>query len=182
VKAVGGPNPAEPGKTISGTSVLAPGNYVVICFIPSPDGAPHVAKGMVRPFTVTGTSTAATLPAVPDTIKLVDYGFQSSRPLRAGPHTIQVENVGPQEHELVLIKLAPGKTVQDFAGWAEGGLKGPPPASAVGGVAGLAKGLSAQFTADLTPGEYGLICFVPDIKDGKPHLVHGMMTQFKVES
>jgi uncharacterized cupredoxin-like copper-binding protein len=27
---------------------------------------------------------------------------------------------------------------------------------------------------DLAPGTYGLICFVPDSKDGKGHYVHGM--------
>jgi hypothetical protein len=25
-----------------------------------------------------------------------------------------------------------------------------------------------------------MICFVPDAKDGKPHVQHGMTTQFKV--
>ena len=183
VKFVGGPNPAGPQQTISGAAALTPGNYLVICFIPSPGGPPHATKGMVRPFTVTGTdTTAAVLPAVADTIRLSDYAFLPSRPLTAGPHTFLVENAGPQAHELVLVKLAPGKAIEDFAGWAEGGLKGPPPASPVGGVASLDKGLTAQFTADLTPGEYGFICFVPDIKDGKPHLAHGMMKQFKVES
>jgi hypothetical protein len=33
---------------------------------------------------------------------------------------------------------------------------------------------------NLEPGEYGLICFVPDAKDGKPHIAHGMVTQFTV--
>jgi hypothetical protein len=28
------------------------GTYVFSCFIPSPDGTPHVAKGMGAPFTV----------------------------------------------------------------------------------------------------------------------------------
>ncbi len=183
VKFVGGPNPAGPGQTISGANALAPGNYLVICFIPSSDGVPHAAKGMSRPFTVSGASDAGTaLPAVADTIRLVDYDFLPSRPLTAGSHTFLVENVGPQAHELVLIRLAPGKTIQDFGAWAEGGLKGPPPASPVGGVAALDQGLTAQFTAALTPGEYGFICFVPDTKDGKPHLAHGMLKQFKVES
>jgi hypothetical protein len=51
----------------------------------------------------------------------------------------------------------------------------------VGGVATLDPGLTAQFSADLTPGDYGMICFIPDAKDGKPHLAHGMMKSFKVE-
>ena len=34
---------------------------------------------------------------------------------------------------------------------------------------------------DLAPGNYGLICFIPDAKDGKPHFMHGMATQFSVK-
>jgi hypothetical protein len=91
-----------------------------------------------------------------------------------------VENAGPQPHELVLLRLAPGKSVEDFGKWAMGGLKGPPPAMPLGGVGFLDNGGRGQFSADLTPGEYGLICFVPDAKDGRPHLAHGMMRQLKV--
>ena len=40
--------------------------------------------------------------------------------------------------------------------------------------------MSEYFTADLTPGNYALLCFVPDAKDGKPHLEHGMVKQFKI--
>jgi len=182
LKFVGGPNPAAPGQTISGATVLTPGRYLAICFIPSPDGAPHVAKGMIRPFTVIGNdSIAAVLPPAADTIRLVDYDFQPSRPLTKGKHTFIVHNAGPQLHELVLVKLAPGKTIQDFGKWAES-LKGPPPSAPVGGVATMDAGRTAQFTAELTPGEYGMICFVPDTRDGKPHLAHGMMKSFKVES
>ena len=39
---------------------------------------------------------------------------------------------------------------------------------------------SATFSADLTAGEYALMCFVPDSKDGKPHFAHGMMKTIKV--
>jgi hypothetical protein len=85
-----------------------------------------------------------------------------------------VENAGPQPHELVLLKLAPGKKAEDFGKWAESGMKGPPPAQPLGGVTFLDKGARGSFTADLTAGDYGFICFVPDAKDGKPHLAHGM--------
>ena len=30
-----------------------------------------------------------------------------------------VENAGPQVHEVVMVKLSPGKTIEDFAMWAE---------------------------------------------------------------
>jgi hypothetical protein len=42
-------------------------------------------------------------------------------------------------------------------------------------------GGSAVFTADLAAGDYAFICFVPDAKDGKPHLMHGMTQQFAVK-
>jgi plastocyanin len=183
IKFVGGPNGIAPGQEAQATSVLTPGSYAYMCFIPSPDGVMHAAKGMARPFQVTSASyaAAAAQPEPDVTVKLVDYDFQSSEPLTPGRHTIMVENAGPQPHELVLLKLAPGKKVEDFAGWAEHGMKGPPPAEPIGGVTILDNGGRGSFTADLAAGEYGLICFVPDAKDGKPHLAHGMMKNFKVE-
>jgi uncharacterized cupredoxin-like copper-binding protein len=176
IKFVGGPNGIAPGQEAQATSVLAPGSYVFICFIPSQDGVMHAAKGMVRPFEVTaGFGALAEAPAADVTIKLTDYAFDPSPALTQGQHTIMVENAGPQPHELVLLKLAPGKKAEDFGKWAETGMKGPPPAEPIGGVGFLDKGAQGSFTADLTPGDYGFICFVPDAKDGKPHLAHGMM-------
>jgi uncharacterized cupredoxin-like copper-binding protein len=183
IKFAGGPNGITPGAETRATAVLAPGNYAYICLIPSPDGTIHAAKGMLRAFEVTGDSTATTaaeLPRASVTIKLADYDFHSSKPLTSGRHTILVQNAGPQPHELVLLKLGPGKKVEDFAHWAETGLKGPPPGEPLGGVAVLDQGGQGTFTVDLTPGEYGLICFVPDAKDGKLHLAHGMMKNITV--
>jgi plastocyanin len=181
VRFVGGPNAVAPGQETHATSVLAPGRYAYLCFIPSGDRVIHAVKGMVRPFEVTaGSSTAAELPPSDVTIKMVDYDYHLSKPLTRGRHTITVENDGPQPHELALLRLAPGKTVADFVAWDEGGMKGPPPAEPIGGVVVLDKGGRASFTADLTAGDYGLLCFVPDGKDGKLHLVHGMMKTIKV--
>jgi hypothetical protein len=182
VKFVGGPNAVAPGKEAESTSVLSPGNYVYLCFIPGPDGVMHAAKGMVKPFTVSADNhpVRSELPAAVTTIKMLDYDYELSRPLTPGRHTIRVENVGPQLHELALLKLAPGKTAADFAAWDKGGMKGAPPAEPVGGVVGLDKGGSATFTVDLTAGDYALMCFIPDSKDGKLHYMHGMMKPIKV--
>jgi uncharacterized cupredoxin-like copper-binding protein len=181
IKFVGGPNGIAPGQEAQATSVLAPGSYMYLCFIPSQDGVMHTAKGMVRPFEVTATSGAmAEAPAADVTITLTDYAFDSSQPLTAGSHTILVKNAGPQAHEIVLLRLPPGKKAEDFGRWAETGMKGPPPAEPLGGVGFLDKGSEGSFTANLTPGDYGFICFVPDAKDGKPHLAHGMMKTITV--
>jgi hypothetical protein len=182
IKFVGGPNGVAPGSESNATQVLAPGKYVYICLIPSPDGVIHAAKGMVQPFEVTAGSgpAAAELPTGDVTMKLTDYAFDLSTPLTPGRQTIVVENAGPQPHEVVLLKLAPGRTAEDFGKWAETGMKGPPPAEPLGGVTVLEKGGRGSFTADLTAGDYGLICFVPDAKNGKPHLAHGMTKTIKV--
>jgi len=128
------------------------------------------------------TIALVALPAASDTVRLVDYAFEQSRPLPAGHHTILIDNAGPQPHEIVLLKLAPGKSVEDFGTWATtGGMQGPPPAMPAGGLAVIDSGGNAVLEADLSPGEYGLICFMPDTKDGKPHFMHGMMKQIKVE-
>jgi uncharacterized cupredoxin-like copper-binding protein len=52
--------------------------------------------------------------------------------------------------------------------------------SLVGGTSGLSKGRGMEFTADFTPGEYALLCFLPDARDGKPHVAHGMVKQITV--
>ena len=177
---VGGPNAAAPGQESASTSELTPGSYVALCLIPGPDGVPHVMKGMAQPFQVTGDAGHADLPAAQDTIRLVDYAFELSRPLTAGHHRILVVNGGPQTHELVLLRMTPGKTVKDFGDWVDAGMKGPPPAMPMGGVAAMANGERSEISVDLPAGEYGFVCFVPDAHDGKYHLTHGMGENFQV--
>ena len=178
---VGGPNAIDPGATSNATQRLTEGHYAVLCFIPSADGVPHMAKGMIAPLEVTPAVEPAARDVPADvTVKLVDYAFELSVPLTSGNHVVRVENAGPQPHELVLARLAPGKTIKDIEKWVRGGEKGLPPVSAIGGVAAMMANESGQFTVELTPGDYALICFLPDGKDGKAHLVHGMVKQIKV--
>jgi len=85
-----------------------------------------------------------------------------------------------QLHEIGVARLAPGKTMDDLAVWELGGRKGEPPGQFIGGMSPLAPGDRAQFTMTFTPGTYGFFCFVPDAKDGKPHIAHGMLSTFTV--
>jgi plastocyanin len=175
----GGPNAAGAGDSSTGIVTLEPGNYAVICLIPGTDMAPHFVHGMTRALTVTGPATATTEPAGDDTLRLADYAFSFSQPLTPGHHVIRVENAGQQAHEAVLVKLDSGATAEDIAKWADS-MKGTPRGQIQGGVTGIIPGAHDYFIADLTPGTYALLCFFPDMKDGKPHVAHGMMATIQV--
>lgn len=177
---VGGPNVHAPGAHSDATVVLEAGEYALVCFIPSPDGVPHIAKGMVKPLTVT-PATGLAQAAAPDVrMTLTDYAFAMEPEIAAGRRTVEIINTAAQPHEVALMKLAPGKTPQDMLAWIQAGMQGPPPAMPIGGTSFLSQGERNQITADFEPGEYALFCFVPDAKDGKPHVAHGMVRQFSV--
>lgn len=177
---LGGPNAPDPGGEANATLNMKPGNYALVCLVDVPGGVPHFARGMVHPLTVTPTASPATTAPVADaTMTLRDYGFAMTRPLTAGVHTIKVRNTAAQPHEVEIIKLAPGKTSQDVLSWMQKP-QGPLPGSGIGGVAPTGPGAPVYFTANFTPGNYMLICFVPDAKDGKPHFMHGMLQTIKV--
>jgi uncharacterized cupredoxin-like copper-binding protein len=181
-KEVGGPNTPGPGGEATAIVRLKAGRYAMICVIPSPDGKPHVMKGMAKEITVapaTSNTSAANI-RIASTVTLVDYGFKFSQPLQAGRQTIRVVNQAGQSHELVLVRLAPGKSPADVLAWMEK-MEGPPPGAPIGGSTPMAQGEENLLEINLTPGEYGLICFVPDAKDGKAHFAHGMVSTFTVK-
>jgi hypothetical protein len=176
-----GANGVLPADSSNATATLAAGHYILVCFMPSPDGTPHVAKGMVKPIEVTAsTAAAAPEPAADVVMTAKDYTWDVSVPLTAGAHTIRFENAGPQLHEVQIMQLAPGKTAKDMQTWMAAGMKGEPPARPVGGFAGAMPGGHGFFTATFAAGKYVFLCFVPDSKDYKPHVIHGMMKEITV--
>lgn len=175
----GGPNAAAPGGTAEATLDLAPGEYTLVCFVTGPDGKPHMTKGMMRALTVTQGSSTAVMPAPDMTVKLSDYAFGVADTIASGHHVIQVEDDGPQMHEMVFIKLEPGKTAEDFLKWASKP-NGPPPAILVNGASPMTTGQGNTVAVDLVPGNYAMVCFIPDTKDHKPHFMHGMVKKITV--
>jgi len=178
---VGGPNAPDPGAQSDATIDLQQGQYVLLCLVDVPDHVPHFAKGMLRPLTVTASSgSTGSEPKADATVTLADYAFTINGALTAGKHTIKVVNNGAQPHEVEMVQFAPGKNARDFDAWVDKPA-GPPPAHALGGVDALAPGASGYFDIDLTPGNDGLLCLVPDVKDGKPHVAHGMVKEIAVK-
>jgi uncharacterized cupredoxin-like copper-binding protein len=179
----GGDGVVSSGDSAIVTVNLAAGNYLLLCYIASLDGKLHIEKGMYRRLVVVpapaGTRAAAE-PTTDVTVTLSDYAFALSAPLRAGTHTIRIENNGPQLHELTLERLEPGKTLADWKAWMTGGMRGTPPSQPAGGLTGPDKGKVGWLTVTLAPGNYLLNCYVADAKDGKPHFAHGMVREITV--
>jgi hypothetical protein len=148
---------------------------------PAPDNTPHFMKGLVHPFVVIPATDTRAMPEAHFTVTLNDYSFTWSSPPPAGEHVIKVVNAGPQPHEVFIAKLEPGKNAADLIAWFGAGMKGPPPGAPLGGTVGIQPGGEHLIRVTLTPGEYGLYCFIEDATDHKPHLEHGRVSQFTVQ-
>lgn len=178
---VGGPSVLDPGKSQEVVLDLKAGNYVLLCFISSADGVPHLAKGMVKPIQVVAAGqSGAQAPQANLSVVLKDFGFEMPAEVKAGKQTWEIKNAGPQLHEMVIFKLAPGKTMDDVGAFFQSPA-GPPPFEAVGGMQALSVGKSAWLVLDLQPGNYIALCNVPDPASGKAHSELGMIMPFTVK-
>jgi uncharacterized cupredoxin-like copper-binding protein len=182
VKNMGGVGAIAPTGSAQALINLTAGDYVLICFVPSPsDHVPHLAKGMIKHIAVQeSTGAAAKEPTTDLTVTMKDFLFDLPETLPAGPKIIKVTNRGPEPHELNLLRLAEGKTVEDVKQFLTAP-NGPPPFTPVGGINGLDAGLSGYIEFDFQPGTYVAICNIPSPKaEGHPHSTLGMIKAFTV--
>jgi uncharacterized cupredoxin-like copper-binding protein len=180
-RAAGGPGLIPPGKHQRVTLKLAPGRYLLFCIIPDHAGVPHLAQGMMATLDVTGQAPAIQPePAADATVTLSDFSFVLPQRIQAGKQTWKIVNEGEQLHELLLWKLAEGKTVQDVIAFQQAP-HGTPPYLPAGGFQGIGPGGSGWLYLDLEPGSYVAICPIPDSTSGTPHHELGMILPFTVE-
>lgn len=183
VTAAGGANTIDPGGKQEAILKLTPGEYASICFIAGADAVPHFMKGMIGHLTVTGLpDTTQAEPQSSTTITLQDFAIQMPTSVTGGAVTWKVTNNGPQLHEMAILKLHSGVTADQFKQMmsSPNTHSGPPPFDDAGGINGLQTGTSGWIKLNLQPGNYIALCFVPDVKTGKPHFMLGMMTEFTV--
>ncbi|HET7093318.1 MAG TPA: hypothetical protein VFI22_07570, partial [Thermomicrobiales bacterium] len=195
---IGGPGSISAGEEASVILDLKPGNYVVICTIPNPDGTPHYQMGMLQPLTVSAAAQALPEPTADGAVALLDFHFMGiPETVAAGPHVWKVTNPGKQPHELMVARLAPGLDVQTIMGMLEAPpaspaagmatpmaeaspMAGAPPFVGVAGVAPMSPGETNWMPFDLEAGDYLALCFVPDPATGKPHFALGMVMPFTI--
>ncbi len=178
---VGGPNAVGPGDTSTATVILEPGHAALACWVVSEDGKPHALKGMMAPLEVVpGRGRSAWEPHADVTITLRNYSIGLSRVPTPGHHIFRVENRGPAAHDVELFRMEPGATMADVDAWFKQPAKGSPRARPLGGMVGFERGRHGWFTADLAPGDYVLLCWIPGEKNVPHYAGHGMLTRFHV--
>ena len=97
-----------------------------------------------------------------------------------GIGTVAIKNVGTQVHELIIVKEAPGATVDKVKNFFVKPT-GAPPFTSAGGVVGLGPGQTMYQAMALTPGKYVLLCSFPDPTKGNvPHALEGMVKEITV--
>jgi uncharacterized cupredoxin-like copper-binding protein len=181
---IAGPNGVAAGGQQSVVTELLPGQYVVACLMPGADGVPHAMKGMLTNLTVTPTTAPARAigdSALP-TIGLKNYFFELPKDFD-GHGSVLVENRGDQVHELVIVKLNAGKTVDDVVAYEKTPApRGAAPFVDAGGVTFVDPGQRARMDLDLAPGNYAVVCYLPTPGDATPHLMLGMVHGFTVDA
>jgi uncharacterized cupredoxin-like copper-binding protein len=133
------------------------GDYAVVCFLPGPDGMPHIAMGMAAGFTVAGDEVDST-PHSDGTVSLADDGI--TVPDGFGSGTYEVTNSGTTPHSFSVASL--DSTLDALFSYIGGQFaQNQPidggPGALVAGVATLAPGQSAWLVLDLPAGKYGYV-------------------------
>ena len=206
VKFNGGAWAIPAGGQSAMTAKLNAGPYILLCFVQSPDGASHVAKGMVGVLDVKGAESKDAAPTATLAIEASDYAFKLPADAAAGKATISLKNTGKETHLAGLIRVPDGVAYEAFTK----ALLAPAPAAAAtpaaaaspkpsttgtpaaatttpaassgvsGGVGALSAGGQAWSTVDLKAGVYAVVCLVPDTK-GVPYAARGMINKLTVK-
>lgn len=160
----------QPGSSQSLTVDLTPGNYVMLCFLPTEgEGTPHFAKGMVGGFTVEAGDAGVEEPEAEATVTLADEAEPVGVPseLKSGEHTFAVTSTGTSGKDFIVGQVNEGKPFGAFDDYftslfeQEGG---PPK-----GAAAQAPGRIHASTFEIEPGQ--TIYVTVDLKPGKTFFV-----------
>ncbi|MEF8940234.1 MAG: hypothetical protein V5A22_10340 [Salinivenus sp.] len=162
----------SPGRTAEKTEYLAPGTYVMPCFVKSPDGQTHLSKGMHRKLVVRDDSTGATEPDADVEVRVGGDTVNQDGALSRGTNTIAArfaeESKGPQAINLIRVEEDTDlEAVEQWMNWyTKGGLMAPAPAEFLGGDnihSEAPKGSVAYFTVeDLEPGRYAWVVWTSE--------------------
>ena len=115
-------------------------------------------------------------------IRAVNYALTAPTSIRAGLVKVHLNNAGTELHHTQLVRLDSGKTFADLRAVLEGPqVRIPGWVRFVGGAGAVIPGDSSEVQLMLAPGNYAMLCWVPD-EHGVPHYMHGMVRSFTVRA
>jgi hypothetical protein len=121
-------------------------------------------------------ATTVAPPAGPMVVDVTarDFGFEGlPTELAAGSYEFHFRNTGAELHELVIFRNLEGLSLEELHAL---GPQGVVEKVELVGIVFADPGQPAPdvIVADLAPGEYEVVCFIPTPTDGQPHFAHGM--------
>ncbi len=157
---LGGPAFVMPPNTSNATFVLAPGRYVLTCFVGSAREdrtRSHLLNGMFRALTVQPARTPAARAPTPEVVMRISESgtLHLSAPLVAGRRIVRVENAGAKDYEFSIRRVLPGRTTAEALAWRH--RDGPTtamPYEPWGGLADVPAGGSLITTMTFEAGDY----------------------------
>jgi hypothetical protein len=168
---MGGPGLVAAGAVSQATVRLEPGDYVMECFMKTPEGEFHWAEGMIRPLTVSEEPSGAPEPSADLEIAIGAEDFEVVGAPTAGTHTVAVRFVDQPDvgfgNDMHVARLPDGVEASELVPWMDAfnveGLQNPAPVPFLGGIQERPEGDVAYFTVDLEPGRYAWIAESPDV-------------------
>lgn len=194
VLASGGVGLTSPGTRARTTLELAPGEYIAECYAKDDETVFHGLNGMVEHLSVTDAISPVPEPRATLDVSVSSAGIDAPSEVRPGTHTVAVTFDDQQiyghllGHDVHLVRLADGTSVDDVNGWmnwmdAEGLVSdGTEPGTFVGGAETVVTpellagtGTATEYVhVTLTPGRYAWVAEVPDPE------TQGMLVEFTV--
>lgn len=171
-----GPGLTSPGGKAEMWLRVDPGNYILFCWNHSKTTTPH-------PFTVEDVGAPDDVPPKEDLVlKLFDYRFELSRPLRKGTQVIRVETPGPSMHEMDIYRIHAGQTPDDVRRWSKQKETDHAPFDALGGALDNHDINHVMWLRkEFVPGRYVLHCEMPIANTKLNHDDAGMVQEIEVK-
>ncbi len=181
-----GPGLTSPGERVEMWVPLEEGSYMIGCWL-----GDHMSTRRPVTFVVHGRpETPVSAPRENVTVRMSDFRFTIVGKIARGEQVIRYQILGPSMHEVDVIRLDEGKTVDDVRAYFanEGGI--PPGILAGGSMDSHDLKRETWVRRNFTPGRYVLWCDMPMIQSSEkqapdaPHVTHadaGMVQEVTVD-
>ncbi|MEU8110564.1 hypothetical protein AB0C18_43360 [Nonomuraea muscovyensis] len=175
-----------PSTPVSYTTELTAGTYHLIDFkeVGRPGLAEKVRTLRVRPAPWRPSPPAAAAQITQYRAPDGTSRFEAPATIRSG-RPVRVLNRSRQFNEAILMPVRPGTTREQvgayFTAMDEGGQAPYPFTGRPVGLVPMSPGQSAVVRADLSPGTYALVTWLPDYRTGRGHAAQGMHEILTVE-